>query len=349
MLTIRENEMLAPHTTFRTGGPARYFAEVTSREDMVEAYAWSHDHHMPICVLGGGSNTLFPDEGLEALVLIPTLKGITFSGEGGNMWVTAGAGEPWDAFVEATVARGLAGLENLSAIPGTVGGAPIQNIGAYGVEVCNTITEVEVFDPMEGQVHIYPREACGFGYRESIFKHQPHLLVLSVTFELSKNNSIHIGYRDLAEYFSGRDPHTLSVAEVREAVSVIRAKKFPNLSLYGTAGSFFKNPLVSADAIERIRTVCGAEPPQFPQENSLIKVPLAWILDRLGWKGRREGAVGTHEHQPIVLVNYGGATTQEILLFADSIRADIHARIGIEIEYEVRAISLTDCYSPARA
>lgn len=348
MFTVRAHVPLALFSTFKTGGAARFFAEIETVEDLRKARAFSLQEKIPILLLGGGSNMLFPDEGVDALVLRIKICGVSFHEEGIRVIAEAGAGEVWNSFVEETTARALWGIENLSAIPGTVGGTPVQNVGAYGTEVKDTINAVTVYDFLRDETRTLSNEECAFRYRESIFKHTPHLAITAVSFALSSRSAPRLGYRDLVEYFAGMNTAMLTSAAISSAVRAIRAKKFPDLSLCGTAGSFFKNLSLSKEEVCRLETYFGAMPPFYEEKQGSFKVPLAWVLERLGWKGKREGAVGAHSAQPIVLVNYGGATTGEILAFAERIREDVKEKLNITIFFEVRVVSPDSFFMPPR-
>ncbi|TSC67134.1 MAG: UDP-N-acetylmuramate dehydrogenase [Parcubacteria group bacterium Gr01-1014_72] len=277
----------------------------------------------------------------DGLLIKLNLCGMEWSDRGETVLVKVASGEGWDAFVEETVTRGLYGVENLSGIPGTVGAAPIQNIGAYGAEVKDVIHAVDVFDTGEMRVRTLTRSECRFGYRTSIFKTSEGkgLIVVAVTFLLAKTGTPNISYKDLTRRFGTRSPSSLSLGEVRRAVLAVRREKFPPLDGYGTAGSFFKNPIVTREVYERL---AAAHPtlPAFPIPEGGVKLSLAWILDKaLGLKGFRKGAVGLYEKQPLVLVNFGGATAAEVESFAKEIAERVREKIGIEIEWEVEKLS----------
>lgn len=338
-MNIRANVSLADYTTFRLGGAARFFVSVHSVPELREALTWAKARQLPFICLGGGSNMLFSDEGFGGLVILLALMGKEYDEHvEGDARVTVGAGENWDALVAETVSHGFWGLENLSLIPGSVGATPVQNVGAYGVEVKEVIEWVEVLDAKTLELHILPNSECRFGYRDSLFKHEDgrHFIVTRVQFRLRTKQNPQLGYEDLRAYFGDRED--VRVEEVREAVSTIRLSKFPDLSTVGTAGSFFKNPIVSKHLYESACTLFGEPIRYFPVDATHVKISLAWLLDRAGWKGVRRGTVGTWSLQPLVVVHYGNGTTGELALFVRDIVRDIKKKTGITIEPEVRIV-----------
>lgn len=368
-LHIQEHIPLRDLTTLKIGGLARYFVSVSDTGELLEAVLFAQEKRLPVIVLGGGSNVLVSDGEIDALVVRNEMRGIEWTpllipplrggeGKGGEdfVLVTAGAGESWDALVSEAVRRGYWGIENLSGIPGTVGAAPIQNIGAYGTEVKEVVEWVEVFDTVTGETRKLANVDCRFAYRDSVFKHAEGkgLIITRVVLQLSKNGKPTLGYKDLKYYFSpslegenrrGGVPPTL--AEIRNAVLQIRSKKFPDLRTHGTAGSFFKNPTIP---LEQFNTLKKKYPdlPGFPLNFSPslegeiregVKIPLAWILHNIcGLKDYRKGNVALFERQPIVLVQNGLATSKEIELFVKEIAEKVKEKVGIEVEWEVQKI-----------
>lgn len=332
------NVPLAPRTTLRVGGQASYFAVAETLDDIREALAFAKEHTLAIFVLGGGSNVLLPDTDLQGLTLKIALGGIEWRDEGEKVTVAVGAGESWDGLVQVVCEKGYYGIENLSGIPGSVGATPIQNVGAYGSEVKDVIEWVEALDKRSGEARRFSNAECRFAYRDSFFKSAEgmHFIVTRVSFVLARAGSPNISYRDLAEFFRGNAAPTL--AEVRAAVLEIRSHKFPDLSVYGTAGSFFKNPILDVTDFAALEQKYP-EVPRYPLADGRVKVPLAWFLQRLGWKGKREGDVGTFPNQPLVLVNYGGATAADVKGFAARVADDIYTKAGLTIEPEVRYIA----------
>lgn len=337
---IRENVSTKTLTTLRAGGPARFSIDISDARiipDIVHDLTRDETPYMP---MGGGSNVLFSDEGYSGCLLVMKTKSTDIvSDDGERVRVIADAGVSWDEFVTRTIDEGLWGLENLSGIPGTVGATPVQNVGAYGTEVRNVIAYVDVYDTFARKMTRVPNEKCAFGYRDSIFKHAPpgQFIITSVAWTLSRVPAPNLGYKDLEERFVGESAPTL--ADVREAVLSIRAKKFPDLTEIGTAGSFFKNPILpTAEAEALMARFPGL--PTFPAGDGLVKVPLAWILDHVcHLKGYRQGNVALFDEQPLVLVAYDGATANEINAFALDIEARVHEMTRIAIEREVHYVA----------
>lgn len=338
---MKENVSLAGETTLRVGGEARYFVSAKTEEEVLAAVTFAAGHHLQIFILGGGSNTLVNDEGFSGLVIKMETEGISYEEVGGGALARAAAGVSWDAFVSDTVSRGFWGLENLSGIPGTVGAAPIQNIGAYGVEVKNTIESVRTFDIRTQKEKVFSNAECGFGYRDSFFKSAEgkNFIVLEVTFRVSKEQKQNISYKDLQQYFETKkkDSALFSAADIRNAVLEIRSGKFPDLSKVGTAGSFFKNPILSKEHFEKLKSNYS-DLPSFLAKDGL-KIPLAFVLDKIcGLKGFKKGAVELFKNQPLVLVNTGKATAKEISDFSAEIKKVVFEKTEIEIEEEVVCI-----------
>lgn len=330
-----ENVPLAPHTTFRIGGPARYFFAATTKPELHAALAFARERALPHFVLGGGSNLLVSDAGFPGVVIKMALRGITFDAQGDDVRVTVAAGESWDGLVAQTVERGAWGLENLSLIPGTVGAAPVQNIGAYGTEVKDCLEAVRLLDARTGAERVLSNAECRFSYRDSVFKSAAFkdAIILEVTFRLSGRPRPNLLYKDLQQHFG--PAATPSQAAIRAAVIAIRTAKFPDLAKVGTAGSFWKNPVLSAD---EFAPLARAFPniPVFPAANGRTKVPLAWLLDKAcGLRGHRVGAAGLFEKQPLILVAYDGATAAEVRSFEAGVRERVKAKTGVTIEPEV--------------
>ncbi len=333
----KTNVVLAPYTTFRVGGPADIFYEVISVEELKSIVRRHRGER--ITVLGGGSNVLISDAGIRGVVIRIAIPGRAYEEEGGSIRAVVGAGESWDAFVADSVVKKYSGLENLSGIPGTVGASPIQNIGAYGTEVKNIVERVEALNSETCEVEQIKCDACVFGYRDSFFK-KPEgkkYIVTGVSFRLSKEFAPNIAYKDLALFFGDAMPN--NALAVREAVLSIRKKKFPDMHEIGTAGSFFKNPVVSegvfASLRERYPEVQG-----YPSGEGQVKVSLAWILDHvLHLNGVAMGNIFFNRTQPLVLCAHKSATAEEIDAAAKNVESMVHDATGITIEREVRALS----------
>ena len=351
-MKIQENIPLASYTTFKIGGPARFFCIVTSVDEVKSAVIFAKENSVPFFVLGGGSNLLVSDTGFPGLVIKVEIKGIEIKevGNNENEIIRVGAGEMWDDLVEYTVKNGWNGLENLSAIPGTVGAAPVQNIGAYGTEVGYFISVVNVFDTKEmKEVTMLPRD-CHFGYRNSTFKHEKgRYVITSVDFKLNKDGKVSIEYRDLKEYFSkvstDRGNGEVTPSQVRDAVIDIRWNKLPDWNKWGTAGSFFKNPVISKEKFDELKTKYPALP-GFPEisiggkSDGQMKIPLGWILDNVcKAKGVTSGGVGTYKNQALVIVTKSGATAKEVVDFTQGLMKQVKEATGITVEAEVEWVN----------
>jgi UDP-N-acetylmuramate dehydrogenase len=349
-MEVHENVPLALLTTFKVGGKARYVVKCFSEEDVVRALAFIRERALPWYVIGGGSNVLASDEGYEGVIIQPLIPGISFQDTKNETdptyTVTAGAGVVWDELVQECALRALWGLENLAAIPGLVGGAPVQNIGAYGADVSDTILYVDALDTRTSQVTRFTKEECAFGYRDSRFKHDPSFIILRAAFSLSSLASPRIHYADLSAY---AETHTDSEdflntpLAIARAVREIRSHKFPDLNIYGTAGSFFKNPIISKEQYASLQEHYP-EMPGFSSTDSVtgletIKIPLAWILDHvLNLNGMAQGNVKHFERQPLVLVANSEATTKEVEALAHTVEEKVFDATGITIEREVRKL-----------
>ena len=332
-MTVAENIPLARYTTFHIGGPARLFVTCETEDDVISALALSRECGLPLLPLGEGSNLLAGDEGIEAVVVHIRIPGISFEEKEDGVEVSAGAGVSWDALVGASAARGLWGIENLAGIPGTVGAAPVQNIGAYGTELEESVSWAETIRLSDGAKERFPREQCGFSYRTSRFKREREWVITRVAFLLSKNPAPRLSYPDLvAAKDSGIALRTPE--EIGRAVRSIRAAKFPDLSANGTAGSFFKNPLMSqARAEELMQKFPGL--PIYPAQTG-VKVPLAWILDQvLGLRGYRKGKARLFERQPLVIVADPDASAHDVEILALEVAERVLDATGIIIEREV--------------
>ena len=332
-MQIEEDVLLAPLTTFNIGGPAKFFVRARTVEDIKEALAFAKEKSLKIFVLGGGSNVLVPDDGFDGLVIKNELRGMERDGD----TYLAAAGEPWDALCARAAGDGLWGLENLSGIPGTVGGAVVQNIGAYGAALSQMLQWVEVLDTALGEVRHIPKSECAFGYRTSIYKQEPgRHVVLRAAFKLSATAVPNIGYRDLADHFAGTRP---GLADIRAAILLIRSQKFPDLSQEGTAGSFFLNPTVPAAAAQELKERYPDMPLFAMPETSAVKVPLGWILDRvLNLRGYRLGEVRLFEKQALVIVATRSAKACDVRLLADKIKKEVQEKIGMAVQEEVKII-----------
>ena len=336
---IQENVALAPFTTFGIGGPARWFVEAASEAEIVDAVNWARERSVPLFVLGGGSNLLVSDAGFSGLVLRVALKGVSSENDGGNRVFRVAAGEDWDGLVRRAIAEDCSGIECLAGIPGTVGGTPVQNVGAYGQEVSETIEQVRVLDLESLNFQEMAAEACGFAYRSSIFNSSARgrYLVVRADFRLTPGGSAKLRYADLQRVFpNGSDP---SLVEVAATVRGIRHSK-GMLLLDGdadcrSAGSFFKNPIIAADRYVELAARLGTEPPHYPAASDQVKLPAAWLIEKAGFaKGFCLGHAGISSRHTLALVNRGGATAAEMLALRDVIVAGVEARFGVALQME---------------
>jgi UDP-N-acetylmuramate dehydrogenase len=334
---------LAPYTTFQIGGPARWFAQAESEDDIASGVAFATDRGLPLFILGGGSNLLVSDEGFPGLVLRIGLLGIQSGLKGNRLIVSAAAGEDWDGVVAHAVAAGGAGIECLSGIPGTAGGTPVQNVGAYGQEVAQSIVSVRAFDRTTNRFVDLPAASCGFSYRRSIFNstERDRYVVSQVVYALLPNGPANVTYADLSRFFAAREGKP-SLAEVREAVRSIRAQKgmliVPGDPDCRSAGSFFKNPVVPVEILEGLASKLGIEKgtiPAYPAQPGEVKLSAAWLIDRAGLhKGFAMGNAGISSRHTLALVNRGGATAAEITALRDKIVSTVETQFAIHLEPE---------------
>lgn len=336
---IRENQSLRAYNTFGIDVRARFLARFSSVNELRTLLEDPVSRKHPRIILGGGSNVLFRGD-FDGLVLRNELRGIELLREDDNhYYVEAAAGENWHAFVTHCVERGWAGVENLSLIPGSVGAGPMQNIGAYGVEICDVIDSVLAMHVEDLHLHRFTQDECSFGYRESCFKRKEkdRWVILSVQFRLMKRPVFHTRYGSIQEELDKMQVDQLSIRHISEAVIRIRRSKLPDPEVLGNAGSFFKNPVISQEHYQ-ILLKTYSDLPSYPVDESRVKVPAGWLIERAGWKGYRSGKCGVHERQALVLVNYGGATGPELVALSEEIQADILRRFQIELEREVNLI-----------
>jgi len=343
-MQIQENVALGPLTTLKVGGPARYFVAASTVDDVREAVEYSRSKALPLFVLGGGSNLVVSDAGWPGLVLRVAIPGINhFHAHAGNVRFEAGAGEEWDGFVASVVAHQCAGIECLSGIPGSVGGTPVQNVGAYGQEVAETIDSVVALEVESGEERELDKSDCGFGYRTSIFNTAARgkYIILRVSYVLKHGGQPRIAYGDLKKYFADRSTPP-SLAETREAVRQIRASKsmliVPGDEDCRSAGSFFKNPVLSAEQhaeLMKRAAAQGLQIPSYPALESQRKVSAAWLVEHSGLtKGYSLGPVGISRKHALAIVNRGGATAADVIALRDQIRNRVFEAWGIRLEPE---------------
>ncbi len=333
-LQVQPQVSLKPFNTFGVDVRAQLFAEAHSDVDVREALAYATSHDVPLLVIGGGSNLLLTAD-IPALVLRMATRGIrVLSDDGNRVVIEAEAGEPWHPFVQHTLAQGFSGLENLSLIPGTVGAAPMQNIGAYGVEIKDVFAGLTALDRQTGELRDFSLEECNFAYRDSVFKQQPgRWLILRVRFALDRVAHLHLEYGPVRQRLTEQGIEQPTPTDVSRAICSIRSEKLPDPAVLGNAGSFFKNPLVSAAVVAQIK----AQHPDlvaYAQPDGQMKLAAGWLIERAGWKGFREADAGVHKLQALVLVNYGAATGLQLLDLAQRIQKDIAERFNVELEME---------------
>jgi UDP-N-acetylmuramate dehydrogenase len=341
---IQEKVSLAPLTTLKIGGEARFFARAENEEQILAGLEFARQQALPVFILGGGSNVLISDAGFDGLVLQMALAGISFE----ENRVTAAGGEQWDDLVRVCVEKDLAGVECLSGIPGFVGATPIQNVGAYGQDVSETITAVRVYDREAGAFETMSNADCGFSYRSSIFnsRQKGRYIVTAVTYDLVPAGKPSIRYADLKKYFEGRD-ETPSLSEIRRAVIEIRAKKSmvisPDDPNSRSAGSFFKNPLVSLEKFDEIQETAktrgliaeGQNVPFFAAGEGEVKIPAAWLIEKSGFqKGYVLGNAGLSENHTLAIINRGNAKAGEVVGLMNAIQAAVGENFGVELKPE---------------
>jgi UDP-N-acetylmuramate dehydrogenase len=318
---------------------AAYFVEVHTLSELKEAVSFGEANNLELLVLGGGSNILFKAN-FNGLVILNSIRGMSFTSKGDFIHeVKASSGENWHDLVLFCVKKGLAGIENLSLIPGSVGAAPIQNIGAYGVELQDVFLSLEAMMVSTGEIKSFSKEECNFGYRDSIFKNElkGKAIITSVTIQLSTNAKPNTSYKSLSDLLAKKGISNPSIKDVSEAVIEIRKSKLPDPKEIGNTGSFFKNPIISVDHFNQLKSQYP-EIPSYPVTERQVKVPAGWLIDKDGWKGKREGEAGVHEKQALVLVNHGNASGKEIWNLASQIRLSIEKRFNISLTPEVNII-----------
>jgi UDP-N-acetylmuramate dehydrogenase len=339
---IRQNVLLAPYTTLGIGGPATYFAEITNEAELIEAVNFARERQLAIFTLGGGSNLLIPDSGFDGLVLHIVISGptdITIEGDTALQTVAAGVG--WNSFVLSVCKEEISGIECLAGIPGSVGGTPVQNVGAYGQEVAQTITSVRALD-LESMTFVdIPHKECGFAYRRSIFNstHRRRYIVTAVTFCFDLSQRPRLIYADLTRHFGDHQPTPIevyhAVREIRHGKGMLIVEGEPDSR---SAGSFFKNPVVPRKAMDRIASTLHLPTnriPHWPAEEGSIKLPAAWLLERAGFvKGYTMGQAGISSRHTLALINRGNATAADIFALRDAIQAKVKDMLGIELEQE---------------
>jgi len=337
-MNIQENISLKAYNTFGFDKKAKFFAEAQNDQDVLDALQFAKNHDLDLFVLGGGSNILLTKD-LDALVLKINIRGIEVVKESmQHVAVRVGAGEIWHDFVMQAIENNWAGVENLSLIPGTVGASPMQNIGAYGVEIKEVFESLEAIHRESGETRTFSHPECQFGYRESIFKKEQKdkYIITHVTFKLSKEPVFNTSYGAIAQTLEAMAPAEINLKAISEAVIQIRQSKLPDPKKIGNAGSFFKNPTIDREQFEKLKEKHASIPGYENEEG--IKVPAAWLIEQAGWKGRKFGQIGVHELQPLVLVHYGQGEGEAIKELSMKIQQDVLSKFGVKLEPEVNFI-----------
>lgn len=334
-MQIEHHRSLRHHNSFGFDISARYFTEVSSENELLEALQWARDQSIPVFILGGGSNIVFT-RNVEALVIHIASAHYTVTDLTPQaVHVTAGAGMVWHTLVQRTLNEGFFGLENLALIPGCVGAAPIQNIGAYGREISDTLVSVNAVNRVTGERRVLTCDECDFHYRHSVFKTAAgaDLIVTAITVRLSRVDAPAISYQALADAVAAAGIKQVSAHHVFDLVCDIRRSKLPDPAQLGNAGSFFKNPIITCRQLDTLKAEF-ADVPYYRQDDQHVKVPAAWLIERAGWKGFRNPNVGVHERQALVLINHNNGTGQQIAQLADEIKSDIQNRFNVCLERE---------------
>ncbi len=333
---MQSNVDLQPFNTFGISSIAKHFATFSDTEELRDLLAQHTEE--PLLILGGGSNILLT-KNFDGLVLKNEIHGITVLSEDDDYAIVeAGAGEIWHQFVLKCIEWQLSGIENLSLIPGSVGASPMQNIGAYGVEIKDTFQSLKAYHIPTGEIHSFDHQACEFGYRESVFKRRlkGQYIILSVTFRLSKKHQINTKYGAIASELERMQIKNPTIRDISNAVIAIRSSKLPDPKQIGNAGSFFKNPVVSKEVVAKIAEDYS-DFPQYPAANG-VKLAAGWLIEQAGWKGKTFESYGIHKNQALVLVNYGGSSGQAIYDLSTEIIADVATKFGVTLEREVNIL-----------
>lgn len=338
-MKILKNIKLNNYSTFKIGGQADFFAVIENKTELLKALAWANKNGKNIFILGGGSNILFSDQGFSGLVLKNEIKGIEIISENEQeVIVRSYSGELWSRLVYFTIEKNLYGLENTFYIPGTVGASPVQNIGAYGVELKDVFYNLAAINLETGKEEYFNLKDCKFGYRDSIFKNElkGKYFILWVEIRLKRSGELKLDYPDIKRVLEERGLIEPSLKQLTEIIREIRDQKLPNPAILPSAGSFFKNPIIKADLFEELKN-------QYPDlkyfvNNNEIKIPAGWLIEKCGFKGRRFGAVGVYEKQALIIVNHGGATQGDVLGLVEQIKSEVKDNFKIELEEEVNIL-----------
>ena len=330
---MKTNVNLRPYNSFGFDAIAKYFVEINTIDDLQTLIQSGVLQKHKTLILSGGNNILFQKDVFDGLVVYINTKGIEILREDGNeVVVRAQAGEDWPEFVRFCVSKGWHGVENLAYIPGKIGAAPIQNIGAYGMELKNSFLQCEAMDLTTGDTKVFTKEECRFGYRESIFKHElkGQYVITSVDFLLKKNAPLHLEYGNIRSYLEQNGIENPSLQQLHDAICAIRDAKLPDVKQIGSAGSFFKNPVISIEQFEDLQQQYP-NIPHYPDTEGMVKVPAGWLIEQAGWKGWRDEHVGVYDKQALVLVHYGGGTGLDIVELAHKIQDSVEKKFSITL------------------
>ncbi|MES2448219.1 MAG: UDP-N-acetylmuramate dehydrogenase [Bacteroidota bacterium] len=338
MPILQENISLKPYNTFGVEAKAKYFVEAKSENDLIEIFSNELTKTQKLLVLGGGSNMLFT-QNFDGLVLKVGIQGIKYITQGDDISLTAGGGVVWNDLVSYCVDKGFAGMENLSLIPGTVGASPIQNIGAYGVELKDVFTSCTAFQISSGTIKTFNYQDCKFGYRDSVFKNElkGKYVITSVTFHLSKKTNLKTHYGAITAELDERGIENPTIADVSKVVSAIRVSKLPDPKTIGNAGSFFKNPIISQSDFKELLANFPSVV-NYPVGENEVKLAAGWLIEQCGFKGIVVGQTGTWKNQALVLVNHGNASGHEVYNFSEQIINTVRAKFGIKLDREVNIL-----------
>lgn len=338
MSILQENISLKPYNTFGVAVSSTFFAEVFSEQDLKNLLSLPVVKRQRLLVLGGGSNLLFTKD-FDGLVVKISIPGISSVVKGNDVVVTAGAGVVWNDFVNYCVGHGFAGVENLSLIPGTVGASPIQNIGAYGVELKDVFESCTAYEIATASMRLFDFDDCRFGYRDSVFKHElkGQYIITAVSFRLSTQAKINTQYGAIQAELQNRNIAEPTIADVSRVVADIRVSKLPDPSTIGNAGSFFKNPVIEQSLFNEVASKFP-DVVHYPAPGNKVKLAAGWLIEQCGFKGRVSGQTGTWKNQALVLVNHGAATGQEVYSFSEEIINSVYIKFGVELEREVNIL-----------
>ena len=319
---------------------AKLFIEINDIDELKHLIATPEFKAEKHLILSGGNNILFTNDFFDGIVILMNNKGIeVIHGDDDDVIVRAQAGEDWPEFVKLMASKGYYGVENLAHIPGKVGAAPIQNIGAYGMELKDSFLQCHALNLSTGKIQVFTNEACCFGYRESIFKHElkGQYIIISVDFQLSKQGNLKLEYGNIKSYLAEHDMEQPTLLQLHDAICAIRDAKLPNVKELGSAGSFFKNPVIGAEQFEALQKQ-HPDIPQYPDAEGMVKIPAGWLIEKAGWKGWRNEHVSVYEKQALVLVHYGGGKGQDIVELAQKIQQSVEEKFGVQISPEVNFV-----------